>query len=102
MQPSRHQNGLSQESCYVEAPEGSSISPNDVLLLNKSLYDGLKQASRSCNKKSDSWLRQQDFQPAQGDPSLHVRSGNAYTVISMHADDQLIACNSRAALNRFK
>lgn len=94
-------NGELEEDIYLEAPEGSNIDKRHVLRLNKSLY-GLKQAPRCFNKKIDFWLRQQHFQPTHGDPCIYVRSTDHYTIISMHVDDQLIACNSRTALNSFK
>ncbi len=83
------------------SPEGN-ISADKVLHLRKSLY-GLKQSPRCFNKAVDEWLRGQGFTPTQADPCIYTRrQGNTFLMLSVHVDDQLIACNRRSALDAFK
>ncbi len=86
----------------IVPPEGSNISADKVLHLRKSLY-GLKQSPRCFNKAFDEWLRGQGLTPTRADPCIYTRrQGNTFLMLSVHVDDQLIACNSRSALDAFK
>ena len=95
-------NGHLDETIYLEPPEGSDIPSDKVLLLNKSLY-GLRQSSRQFNQALDTWLRSQGLTPTRADSCFYVRRREGETLmLSVHVDDQLIACNSRAGLDDFK
>ena len=95
-------NGDLDETIYLVPPEGSNISADKVLHLRKSLY-GLKQSPRCFNKAFDEWLRGQGLTPTRADPCIYTRrQGNTLLMMSVHVDDQLIACNSRSALDAFK
>jgi hypothetical protein len=95
-------NGDLPEIIYLEPPEGSNIPSHKVLLLRKSLY-GLKQSPRCFNKAFDQWMREQGLVPTHADPCIYTWSNNGtFLILSVHVDDQLIACNSRAALDEFK
>jgi hypothetical protein len=95
-------NGDLPEIIYLEPPEGSNIPSHKVLLLRKSLY-GLKQSPRCFNKAFDQWLQEQGLVPTHADPCIYTWSNNGiFLLLSVHVDDQLIACNSRAALDEFK
>ena len=95
-------NGNLEEEIYLEPPQGSNIDSSKVLLLKKSLY-GLKQSPRCFNKKLDSWLKSQGLHPTQADPCLYIKKHNNHTLLlSLHVDDQLIACTSRSMLDEFK
>lgn len=95
-------NGDLEETIYLEAPEGSDIPANKILLLNKSLY-GLRQSPRCFNKALDQWLKSQGLKPTRADPCFYVRCREGeLLMLSVHVDDQLIACNSRKALDEFK
>ncbi len=70
--------------------------------MRKSLY-GFKQSPRCFNKAFDEWLRGQGLTPTRADPCLYtIRQGDTFLMLSVHGDDQLIACNSRSALDAFK
>jgi len=91
-----------EETIYLAPPEGSGIPSNMVLLLRKSLY-GLRQSPRNFNKAFDKWLREERFTPTTADPCIYTRrTGSTFMMLSLHVDDQLIACNNRFALDDFK
>lgn len=95
-------NGGLEETIYLEAPEGSDVPASHILRLNKSLY-GLPQSPRCFNHALDQWLKPQGLQPARADSCFYVRSREGeLLMLSVHVDDQLIACNSRKALDGFK
>jgi len=95
-------NGDLEETIYLAPPEGSNIASNKVLLLRKSLY-GLRQSPRCFNKAFDKWLREQGFVPTTADPCIYTRrNGSDFIMLSLHVDDQLIACNNRFVLDKFK
>ena len=96
-------NGDLEEVIYMDPPEGSDLPNGKVLRLRKSLY-GLRQSPRCFNKAFDKWLQEQGFKAAKADPCLYTRlspNGN-FIMLSIHVDDQLIASNSRPALDQFK
>jgi hypothetical protein len=91
-----------EEEVYMHPPEGSDIPRGKVLRLRKALY-GLKQAPRAYNKTFDAWLQSQGFRPGQADPCLYTRRKDGHFImLSIHVDDQLIASDSRPALDQFK
>lgn len=95
-------NGNLEETVFMEPPEGSPISSTQVLHLRKSLY-GLKQSPRCFNKALDAFLKSQGLTPTSADGCLYTRRrGNNFLMLSVHVDDQLIACNSRQELDEFK
>jgi hypothetical protein len=95
-------NGDLQETIYLDPPQGGDIPANKILLLRKSLY-GLKQSPRCFNKALDEWLRSQQLTPTRADPCIYTRSDKgSFLLLSVHVDDQLIACNSRSVLDDFK
>jgi len=95
-------NGELEETILLEAPEGSTIPADSVLRLRKSLY-GLKQSPRCFNKSLDQWLRSEGLTPTHADPCIYtLHIGSTTLLLSVHVDDQLIACNSRSELDSFK
>lgn len=95
-------NGELEETIHVRPPEGSDVPAGTVLRLNKSLY-GLKQSPRCFNKKLDKWFAMQGLKPTSADPCLYIkRTDKTILLVSVHVDDQLIACNSRKQLDDFK
>lgn len=87
-------NGDLDETIYLSPPEHSDIPQTHILRLRKSLY-GLRQAPRCFNKAFDGWLKSQDLMPTHADPCLYVHQrGKEFLMLSVHVDDQLIACNS--------
>jgi hypothetical protein len=94
--------GRLDEEILLEPPEGSGIPSDRVLKLKKSLY-GLKQSPRCFNDKLDAWLKSQGCQPSSADPCLYTHvDGDKFLMITLHVDDQLIACNDRQILDQFK
>lgn len=95
-------NGIIDHDLYIEPPEGMPIPKSSVLHLKKSLY-GLKQSPHLFNKTLDTWLQNQGLRPTKADPCVYIRRrGNSLLLLSIHVDDQLIACNSREELDIFK
>jgi hypothetical protein len=95
-------NGVLKETIHLEAPEGSNIPHNTVLKLEKTLY-GLKQAPHDFNREIDLWFKSQGIELTQADVCIYRRvSKDSVRLISIHVDDQLIACNSRSELDEFK
>jgi hypothetical protein len=94
--------GKLNEEILLEPPEGSGISSDHVLRLKRTLY-GLKQSPRCFNEKLDAWLKSQGCQPSSADPCLYTHfNGDKFLMITLHVDDQLIACNDRPMLDQFK
>jgi hypothetical protein len=95
-------NGEIDRELYVDPPQGSEIPAGHVLKLRKSLY-GLKQSPRLFNQKLNGFLKAQGLTPSMADPCIYIRNDNGIRLmVSVHVDDQLIACNNRAALDQFK
>ena len=94
-------NGDLQEEIYMEQPEGFiAVGPdaNKVCLLQRSLY-GLKQASRSWNKKFHEFLSKYGFRRSQYDPCVYCEGeGNDLTILTIYVDDGLIGCRHRSKL----
>ncbi len=95
-------NGELEETIFLEPPQGSNIPAGKVLHLRRTLY-GLKQSPRNFNKALDTWLQSQGLVPTRADPCIYRRVTNGSTLLlSVHVDDQLIACPNRVELNEFK
>jgi hypothetical protein len=95
-------NGDLEETICMSPPKGSNIPANKVLRLRKTLY-GLKQSSRCFNIALDNWLQGDELKPLRADSCVYIkRSGNDILMLTVHVDDQLIACNNRQVLNNFK
>jgi hypothetical protein len=96
-------NGNLEETIYMNPPQGTNLPNNKVLNLRKSPY-GLKQSPRCFNKAFDKWLKEHDFKVAKADSCLytcHSTNGD-FIMLSIHVENQLIACNNRVALDKFK
>jgi hypothetical protein len=87
-------NGDLEETILMSPPEGSGIPANKVLSLRKTLY-GLKQSPRCCNIALDKWLQGDRLKPLRADSCVYIkRSGDNILMLTVHVDDQLIACNN--------
>lgn len=95
-------NGELEETIFMDPPEGSDIPSNKARRLRKSLY-GLRQSPRCFNKALDKWLKDMGFTPTRADSCLYTQLvGGILIMLSIHVDNQLIASNSRPALDTFK
>lgn len=95
-------NGDIDCNIHISPPEGMPIPSSMVLRLKKSLY-GLKQSPHLFNKALNQWLKSQGLKPAKADPCVYSRrTGKSLLLLSIHVDDQLIACTSREELDVFK
>lgn len=95
-------NGIIDREIFVQPPEGSNFPAGYLLRLIKSLY-GLKQSPRLFNQKLDKFLRSVGLIPTKADPCMYIRIVNGIRLmVTIHVDDQLIACNDRATLDEFK
>jgi hypothetical protein len=91
-----------QETIFMELPEGGNTPHGKVIRLRKSLY-GLRQSPRSFNQSFDKWMKSEGFTPTQADPCLYIYKQDKITMlVSLHVEDQLIACNDRPTLNDFR
>jgi hypothetical protein len=95
-------NGDLEETIFMSPPEGSNIPANKVLRLRKTLY-GLKQSPRCFKIALDNWLQGDGLKPLRADSCVYIKqSGNNILMLTVHVDDQLIACNNRQMLDDFK
>lgn len=95
-------NGDIDHKIYIEPPEGMPIPAGMLLKLKRSLYR-LKQSPYLFNKALDAWPKEQGLIPTKADPCIYIRRrGKSLLLISIHVDDQLIACNSQEELDTFK
>lgn len=89
-----------EETVYMEVPRGLQVSNEDLICkLNKPLY-GLKQASRSWNRKIDTYLRELGLQPSEADSCVYygtIRDEKVY--IALYVDDGMIFTTTKATLN---
>jgi len=88
-------NGDLEGTIYMDLSQGLNLSSNNVLRLRKSLYR-LKQSPCCFNKAFGKWLREQIYKAAKADPCLYTQlstNGN-FIMLSIHVNDQLIACNN--------
>jgi hypothetical protein len=87
-------NGNFEEPIYMSPPEGSNIPADKVLRLRKTLY-GLKQSLCCFNIALDNWLQGDGLKPLRTDSCVYIkRSGDNILMLTVHVDDQLIACNN--------
>lgn len=95
-------NGDIDRELFVEPPDGSDIPANQVLRLRKSIY-GLKQSPRLFNKTLDAFLQSEGLKPSSADSCVYTRRRDGhFLLLAVHVDDQIIACDSRSALDDFK
>lgn len=93
-------NGDLEEELYMKVPDGIKITcESKVCRLRKSLY-GVLQASRTWNRKFDSFLNCFRFVPSKADACVYVGNFEASKVyLIIYVDDGLILTFSRKALD---
>jgi hypothetical protein len=85
-------NGYLDEEVYMDQPEGfiDPKHPNKVCKLQRSIY-GLKQASRSWNKRFDEEIKKFGFIQHPDEPCVYRKaSGSNVTFLVLYVDDILI------------
>ena len=85
-------NGYLDEEVYMDQPEGyiDPKHPNKVCKLQRSIY-GLKQASRSWNKRFDEEIKKFGFVQHPDEPCVYRKaSGSNVTFLVLYVDDILI------------
>ena len=97
-------NGDLEEDVYMTQPIGFE-DPNHakkVCKLQRSIY-GLKQASRSWNKRFDREVKRFDFVKSEEEPCVYKRiSGSTVTFLVLYVDDILLIGNDIPSLDSVK
>ena len=91
------------EEVYMTLPKGfSSPKPNQVCLLQKSLY-GLKQASRQWFSKLSSALTSCSYKQSSSDHSLFIKSRTgSFTALLVYVDDVILAGDNLTEISDVK
>ncbi|GJY33997.1 retrotransposon protein, putative, ty1-copia subclass, partial [Tanacetum coccineum] len=92
------------EDIYMVQPEGfvDSKHPRKVCKLQRSIY-GLKQASRSCNKRFDKEIKKFGFAQNLDEPCVHQKaSGSNVTFLILYVDDIIIMGSHIPSLQSIK
>jgi transposase InsO family protein len=97
-------NGNLEEDVYMTQPE-CFVDPknaNKVCKLQRSIY-GLKQASRSWNKRFDEEVKKLNFIQSEKEPCVYKRfSGSMVVFLVLYVDDILLIGNNIPELNAVK
>ncbi|GJY14198.1 retrotransposon protein, putative, ty1-copia subclass [Tanacetum coccineum] len=94
-------NGHLSEDVYMVQPEGfvDPKHPNKVCKLQRSIY-GLKQASRSWNKRFDEEIKKIGFTQNPDEPCVYLKaSGSNVAFLVLYVDDILLMGNNVTMLN---
>ena len=96
-------NGYIEEDLYMEQPRGfESQDRSKVCKLKRSIY-GLKQASRSWNRRFDEAVKSYGFQKNEDEPCVYKKtSGSAITYLVLYVDDILLIGNDIEMLSAVK
>ncbi|GJY58277.1 retrotransposon protein, putative, ty1-copia subclass [Tanacetum coccineum] len=97
-------NGHLSEDVYMVQPEGvvDPKHPNKVCKLQRSIY-GLKQASRSWNKRFDEEINKIGFSQNPDEPCVYLKaSGSNVAFLVLYVDDILLMGNSVTMLKEVK
>ena len=86
-----------EEEIYMECPEGMAHNPDEVLLLQKTIY-GLVQASRQYNKRfTDVLVNKLGFKQCRSDQCLYFKKDdNGIAIVLTHVDDNLCVGHTAA------
>ncbi|GJU36478.1 retrotransposon protein, putative, ty1-copia subclass [Tanacetum coccineum] len=97
-------NDFLEEEIYMEQPEGfiDPNHPNKVCKLQRSIY-GLKQASRSWNKRFDEEIKKFGFHQNLDEPCAYQKaSGSNVIFIILYVDDIILMGNHIPSLQEVK
>lgn len=95
--------GELSEEIYLRPPEGLEIPSNKVLRLQKSIY-GLKQSSRSWNKKLSDVLKKFGLKQSDYDPCVYYNNSkkDKWLVVAIYVDDILIFSSCKDSMRKLK
>jgi hypothetical protein len=97
-------NGLLEEEIWQEQPKGFEVPGKEswVWKLNRGMY-GLKQGSRSWNRRLNSAMVSLGFERISVEHSVYHRNkGGASTLFAVHVDDLCVAASSKSEMTTFK
>ena len=97
-------NGNLEEDVYMIQPEGfvDPTNAGKICKLQKSIY-GLKQASRSWNKRFDEVIKAFGFIQVVGESCIYKKvSGSSVAFLILHVDDILLIGNNVELLESIK
>ncbi|GJX49072.1 retrotransposon protein, putative, ty1-copia subclass [Tanacetum coccineum] len=97
-------NGFLEEEIYMEQPEGfiDHNHPRKVCKLQRSIY-GLKQASRSWNKRFDEEIKKFGFHQNLNEPCVYQKaSGSNVIFLILYVDDIILMGNHIPSLQEVK
>ncbi|GJY97359.1 retrotransposon protein, putative, ty1-copia subclass [Tanacetum coccineum] len=97
-------NGHLSEDVYMVQPEGfvDPKHPNKVCKLQRSIY-GLKQASRSWNKRFDVEIKKIGFTQNPDEPCIYLKaSGSNVAFLILYVDDILLIGNNVTMLQEVR
>ncbi|GJT63110.1 putative RNA-directed DNA polymerase [Tanacetum coccineum] len=97
-------NGFLEEEIYMEQPEGfiDPNHPSKVCKLQRSIY-GLKQASRSWNKRFDEEIKKFGFHQNLDEPCVYQKaSGSNVIFLILYVDDIILMGNHIPSLQEVK
>ncbi|GKE12542.1 retrotransposon protein, putative, ty1-copia subclass [Tanacetum coccineum] len=97
-------NGFLEEEFYMEQPEGfiDPNHPSKVCKLQRSIY-GLKQASRSWNKRFDEEIKKFGFHQNLDEPCVYQKaSGSNVIFLILYVDDIILMGNHIPSLQEVK
>ncbi|GKD98329.1 retrotransposon protein, putative, ty1-copia subclass [Tanacetum coccineum] len=97
-------NGFLEEEIYMEQPEGfiDPNHPSKVCKLQRSIY-GLKQASRSWNKRFDEEFKKFGFHQNLDEPCVYQKaSGSNVIFLILYVDDIILIGNHIPSLQKVK
>lgn len=89
-----------EEELYLKQPEGFNDGTNQVCRLKKGLY-GLKQASRTWNKKLNSFLEDFGMKAVTSDQCVYfMKTDNVIVMLGIYVDDGLLCSNSENTMSK--
>ncbi|KAF7372227.1 Copia protein [Mycena venus] len=97
-------NGLLEEEIWQEQPKGFEVPGKEqwVWKLKRGMY-GLKQGSRSWNRRLHAAMTKLGFKRISVEYSLYSRRRNGESsLIAVHVDDLCVAASSKPEMRRFK
>ena len=85
-----------EEDIYMEQPEGFHTGSTDMVCkLIKSIFNGLKQASRNWNLEIDSFMKTIGYTPLISDSCVYIKrtQSSRFILLSLYVDDTIVACD---------